>query len=60
MGILKKKNSVMIQVNGQKCIKLMKHQNQVVGNMRDYITDQSSGKLHHTKKGIILSLEDWQ
>ena len=51
---------VMIQMNGQKYIKLMKHQNQVVVNMREYITDQSSGKLHPTKKGIILSLKDWQ
>ena len=51
---------VMIQMNGQKYIKLMKHQNQVVVNMREYITDQSSGKLHPTKKGIIFSLKDWQ
>ena len=51
---------VMIQMNGQKYIKLMKLQNQVVVNMREYITDQSSGKLHPTKKGIILSLKDWQ
>ena len=51
---------VLIQMNGQKYIKLMKHQNQVVVNMREYITDQSSGKLHPTKKGIILSLKDWQ
>ena len=27
--------------------------------MREYITDQSSGKLHPTKKGIILSLKVW-
>ena len=51
---------VMIQMNGQNYIKLMKHQNQVVVNLREYITDQSSGKLHPTKKGIILSLKDWQ
>ena len=50
----------MIQMNGQKYIKLIKHQIQVVVNMREYITDQSSGKLHPTKKGIILSLKDWQ
>ena len=37
----------------------MKHQDQVVVNMREYVTDQSSGKLHPTKKGIILSLNDW-
>ena len=50
----------MIQMNGQKHVKLMKHQYQVVVNMREYITDQSSGKLHPTKNGIILSLKDWQ
>ena len=33
---------------------------QVVVNVREYITDISSGKLHPTKKGIILSLKDWQ
>ena len=51
---------VMIQMNGQKYIKLMKHQDQVVVNVREYITDLSSGKLYPTKKGIILSLKDWQ
>ena len=51
---------VMIQMNGQKYVKLMKHQDQVVVNMRIYITYQSSGKLHPIKKGIILSLKDWQ
>ena len=51
---------VMIQMNGQKYAKLMKHQDQVVVNVREYITDLSSGKLHPTKKGIILSLKDWQ
>ena len=48
---------VMIQMNGQKYVKLMKHQDQVVVNVREYITDLSSGKLHPTKKGIILSLK---
>ena len=51
---------VMIQMNGQKYVKLMKHQDQVVVNMREYITYQSFGKLHTTKKGNILSLKDWQ
>ena len=50
---------VMIQMNGQKYVKLMKHQDQVVVNVREYITDLSSRKLHPTKKGIILSLKDW-
>ena len=51
--------TTMIQMNGQKYVKLMKLQDQVVVNMREYITDKSSGKLHPTKKGIILSLNDW-
>ena len=51
---------VMIQINGQKYVKLMKLQDQVVVNLREYITDLSTGKLHPTKKGIILSLKDWQ
>ena len=50
---------VMIQMNGQKYVKLMKHQDQVVVNLREYIKD-CDGKLHPTKKGIILSLKDWQ
>ena len=50
----------MIQMNGQKYVKLMKHQDQVVVNMREYITDQSSGKLHPAKMEIILTLKDWQ
>ena len=36
----------------------MKHQDQVVVNVREYITDLYTGKLHPTKKGIILSLKD--
>ena len=44
----------------KKYVKLMKHQDQVVVNLREYITDLSTGKLHPTKKGIILSLKDWQ
>ena len=51
---------VMIWINGQKYVKLIKHQDRVVGNVREYITDQSSGNLHPTKKGIILSWKDWQ
>ena len=45
---------VMMQMNGQKYVKLMKHQGQVVVNVREYITDLYTGKLHPTKKGIIL------
>ena len=33
---------VMIQMNGQKYGKLMKHQDQVVVNVREYITDRST------------------
>ena len=51
---------VMIQMNRQKYVNLMKHQDQVAVNVREYITDLSSGKLHPTKKGIILALKDWQ
>ena len=51
---------LMIWINGQKYVKLIKHQDRVVGNVREYITDQSSGNLHLTKKGIILSWKDWQ
>ena len=51
---------VMIWINGQKYVKLINHQDRVVGNVREYITDQSSGNLHLTKKGIILSWKDWQ
>ena len=47
-------------MNGQIYVKLMKHQDQVVVNVCEYITDLSTGKLHPTKKGIILSLKDWQ
>ena len=51
---------VMIQMNGQKYVKLMKHQDKVVVNVREYITVLSSGKLHPTKNGIIFSLKEWQ
>ena len=51
---------LMIQMNGQKFVNLMKHQDQVVVNVRESITDLSTGKLQPTKKRIILSLKDWQ
>ena len=51
---------LMIWINGQKYVKLINHHDRVVGNVREYITDQSSGNLHPTKKGIILSWKDWQ
>jgi len=51
---------IMMHIHGQIYAKLMKHQNNLVVNIREYVTDQSSGKLHPTKKGMMLSLEDWQ
>ena len=51
---------VRIQMNEQKYVKFIKYIKKVVVNMREHITDQSYGKLHPTKKGIILSLKDWQ
>ena len=48
---------VMIQINGQKYVKLMKHHDQVVVNLREYITDLSTGKLHPTRKGIMSLIE---
>ncbi len=50
---------VMIHVNGHKYLKLMQHHDKTIINLREYITDLE-GKLHPTKKGILLSLEDWQ
>lgn len=50
---------IMIHINGCKYVKLMKHQEQLIINIREYITD-NDGKLHPTKKGIMLSVKDWQ
>ena len=50
---------VMIHVNGHKYLKLMQVREKPVINLREYITD-TDGKLHPTKKGILLSLDDWQ
>jgi hypothetical protein len=51
---------IMMHINGQRYAKVMKHQKNLVVNIREYVTDESSGKLHPTKKGIMLPLEDWQ
>ena len=51
---------IMLHINGQRYAKVMKHQNNLVVNIREYVTDQFSGKLHPTNKGIMLPLEDWQ
>ena len=50
---------MMIHINELKYVKLMKHREQLMVNLREYIKD-CDGKLHPTKKGIILSLKDWQ
>ena len=50
---------VMIHVNGHKYLKLMQVREKPVINLREYIIDMD-GKLHPTKKGILLSLDDWQ
>jgi hypothetical protein len=49
----------MIHVNGQKYIKLMQQNDKPIINLRAYITD-TDGKLHPTKKGILLTPEDWE
>ena len=49
----------MIHVNGHKFVKLMQHHDKPIVNLREYITD-TEGKLHPTKKGILLSMEDWK
>ena len=50
---------VMVHINELKYVKLMKHREQLMVNLREYIKD-SDGKLHPTKKGIMLSMKDWQ
>ncbi len=50
---------VMIHVNGPKYLQLMQRHDKPMLNLRKYITD-IHGKLHPTKKGILLTLEDWQ
>ena len=49
----------MVHVNDNKYMKLMQYRDKTIINLREYITDMD-GKLHPTKKGILLSLEDWQ
>ena len=44
----------MIHIQGQKYMKVMQRQQQPMVNIREYITDVD-GKLHPTKKGILLS-----
>ena len=50
---------VMIQMNLEKYVKLMKYREQLMVNLREHIKD-CDGKLHPTKKGIMLSMKDWQ
>ena len=49
---------LMVHVNGQKYLKLIYQHDKPIINLREYITD-INGKLHPTKKGILLTLEDW-
>lgn len=49
---------LMIHVNGQKYLKLIHQHDKPIINLREYITDVD-GKLHPTKKGILLTKEDW-
>ena len=58
-GVPTEEFPVMVHVNGQTYLKLMQHRDKIIINLREYITDME-GKLHPTKKGILLSLEDWQ
>ena len=50
---------MMVHINELKYVKLMKHREQLMVNLREYIKD-CDGKLHPTKKGIMLSMKDWQ
>ncbi len=50
---------LMMHVNGQKYVKLIHQHDKPIINIREYITDVD-GKLHPTKKGILLTLEDWE
>ena len=50
---------IMVHINELKYVKVMKHREQLMVNLREYIKD-CDGKLHPTKKGIMLSMKDWQ
>jgi hypothetical protein len=50
---------MMININEHKYIKLMKHRDNVIMNIREYIPS-GNGRLYPTKKGILLSIQDWQ
>lgn len=50
---------IMVHINGTKYAKIMKQQEELMVNIREYITD-CDGKLHPTKKGFLLSMKDWQ
>ena len=55
----RKEDDSMIHIQGQKYMKVMQRQQQPMVNIREYITDVD-GKLHPTKKGILLSEKDWK
>lgn len=50
---------IMVHINGPKYAKIMKQQEELMVNIREYITD-CDGKAHPTKKGILFSMKDWQ
>ena len=50
---------LMTHINGQKYLKLIQQHDKPIINLREYITDVD-GKLHPTKKGILLTMEDWE
>lgn len=50
---------IMVHINGPKYAKIMKQQEELKVNIREYITD-CDGKVHPTKKGILFSMKDWQ
>ena len=56
---LEDESSTMVHINGQKYIKVMNHHCLPMVNIRQYKTDVE-GTLHPTKKGILLSSEDWK
>ena len=49
---------LVIRVNGQKYVKLVKQRKQSMNNIREYITNRI-GKLYPTKKGILLKTDPY-
>ena len=51
---------IMRPLNGRRYAKLLKHKNNLVVTIREFVTDESSGELHPTTKGIMLTFKNWQ